>query len=122
MHFKSCSIYKVNAFQEDPPDVQLSKFLSYVCRHGAEKEGIRVHDGGFINVEDVLSKSRVPYSKEDVQRVVRQCQKQRFALRNDPATGYLQIRANQGHTLKVRSRCTCRYFAVRTKGGEAISR
>ena len=90
-------------FQEDPPDVQLSKFLSYICRHGAAKEGIKVHDGGFLNVDDVLSRSRGgSYTKEDVQRVVRQCQKQRFALRNDPVTGSLQIRANQGHTLKVR--------------------
>lgn len=26
-------------------DVRLSKFLSYVCRHGAEKEGIQLHEG-----------------------------------------------------------------------------
>ena len=31
--------------REDTPDVKLSKFLSYVCRHGAEKEGIQVHAG-----------------------------------------------------------------------------
>lgn len=29
----------------DSPDVKLSKFLSYVCRHGAEKEGLQLHDG-----------------------------------------------------------------------------
>lgn len=87
--------------KEDPPDVQLSKFLSYICRHGAEKEGVRMHEGGFLNVDEVLSKSHTPYLKEDVERTVAQCPKQRFALRNDPVTGSLQIRANQGHSLKV---------------------
>ncbi|KAL5463742.1 hypothetical protein EMCRGX_G032669 [Ephydatia muelleri] len=87
--------------KEDPPDVKLSKFLSYICRHGAEKEGIPIRDGGFLNVHEVLSKSREQYSKEDVERVVAQCSKQRFALRNDPITGSLQIRANQGHTIPV---------------------
>ena len=81
--------------------MKLSKFLSYICRHGAEKEGIPIRDGGFLNVHEVLSKSREQYSKEDVERVVAQCSKQRFALRNDPITGSLQIRANQGHTIPV---------------------
>ncbi len=29
----------------EPLDVRLSKFLSYVCRHGAEREGIQVQEG-----------------------------------------------------------------------------
>ena len=32
-------------FPEDPPDVRLSKFLSYICRHGAEERGLTVHSG-----------------------------------------------------------------------------
>ena len=31
----------------DNPDVRLSKFLSYICRHGAEKEGLVISDGMF---------------------------------------------------------------------------
>ena len=31
--------------REDPPDVRLSKFLSYICRHGAEKEGLSLLPG-----------------------------------------------------------------------------
>ena len=42
------------------------------------------------------------YSEDDIKKVVAENDKKRFALRNDPATGRLQIRANQGHTMEVR--------------------
>ena len=58
---------------------------------------------GFVSVSAILSlRRREGYSSADVQRVVAECPKQRFALREDPATGELQIRANQGHSVKVR--------------------
>ena len=41
------------------------------------------------------------YSSADVERVVANNDKQRFAVRKDPETTRLQIRANQGHTLEV---------------------
>lgn len=41
------------------------------------------------------------YSEDDVKKVVADNDKKRFAVRNDPATDRLQIRANQGHTLEV---------------------
>ena len=41
------------------------------------------------------------YSEDDITRVVADNDKKRFALRNDPATNRLQIRANQGHTIEV---------------------
>ena len=41
------------------------------------------------------------YSEDDVKKVVSENDKKRFALRNDPATDRLQIRANQGHTMEV---------------------
>ena len=31
--------------REDPPDVQLSKSLSWVCRHGAMKVSIKMDEG-----------------------------------------------------------------------------
>lgn len=36
-------------------EVTISKDLSYVLRHGAEKEGLRIDDGGWTNVSDVVS-------------------------------------------------------------------
>ena len=41
------------------------------------------------------------YSEDDVRRVVDNNDKKRFALRNDPTTNRLQVRANQGHTVEV---------------------
>ena len=41
------------------------------------------------------------YSENDVKKVVAENDKKRFALRNDPETDRLQIRANQGHTMEV---------------------
>lgn len=57
---------------------------------------------GFIFVDDLLKLRQFQrYSEDDVKKVVADNDKKRFALRNDPATDRLQIRANQGHTLEV---------------------
>lgn len=103
--------------------MRLSKFLSYICRHGAEKKGLQLHSGetqhlpalphplhpncdagGFVSVPATLRLCQ-GFNEDDVRRVVANCPKQRFALREDAETGELQIRANQGHTMKVRNRC-----------------
>lgn len=53
-------------------------------------------------VADILSlKQGRQYNEEDIKRVVGNCAKQRFALREHPDSGQLQIRANQGHTMQV---------------------
>ena len=58
--------------------------------------------GGFVMVPDILSLPQGrQYSEEDVRRVVGNCPKQRFALREHAQTGQLQIRANQGHSIQV---------------------
>ncbi len=40
------------------------------------------------------------WREEDVRQVVASCDKQRFALKEDAATGLLLIRANQGHSIR----------------------
>ena len=53
------------------------------------------------NVDDMLElrdAQKNGYTLADVQRVVANCSKQRFTLRNDP---HPQIRANQGHSINV---------------------
>ena len=55
-----------------------------------------------MTVPDILSLQQGrQYSEEDVRRVVGNCPKQRFALREHAQTGQLQIRANQGHSMQV---------------------
>jgi len=81
--------------------VRLSKALSWLLRHNAEKEGFTFLDGGFLPVEDVLKHKRFcggGYTQADVEIVVAECQKQRFTLKNNEQ-GQLLIRANQGHSI-----------------------
>ena len=66
-------------------------------------------------MEEVLALNRFRgYAFKDVEAVVRNNDKQRFALRKSPETGRWQIRANQGHTIKVLYRVTpevvCMYW------------
>ncbi|XP_013406375.1 tRNA 2'-phosphotransferase 1 isoform X2 [Lingula anatina] len=83
-------------------DVRLSKTLSYLLRHGAEKEGFTFTEGGFLYVDDVLKWSSLKtYTQEDILRVVENNDKKRFAVEQDEDTGRVKIRANQGHSVQV---------------------
>lgn len=95
--------------QNDSPDVKLSKALSYILRHGAEKEKITMRSDGYVKVSDILIKPKFKqYTFEDVQRVVETNEKKRFALiQGDPDLLDSEnikdwyIRANQGHSIKT---------------------
>lgn len=53
-------------------------------------------------MDEILSlKQFSKYTEKEVRHVVDVNDKKRFALKNDPVTGRLMIRANQGHTLEV---------------------
>ncbi|XP_046430308.1 tRNA 2'-phosphotransferase 1 [Neodiprion fabricii] len=79
-------------------DVQLSKKLSYLLRHGAVKEGLQICPEGFVAVNDILDKVGFHrFTVEDVQRVVAENSKNRFTLKKLNDT--LLIKANQGHSL-----------------------
>ncbi|EME49750.1 hypothetical protein DOTSEDRAFT_120160 [Dothistroma septosporum NZE10] len=106
-----------------PRDVQVSKKIAWLLRHGAEKEGLVLGHGGFINVSDVLANRNLKSLKvtfDEVRAIVQDNDKQRFTMvlassldsnaeptgsadftSNDPKD-YL-IRANQGHSLKIES-------------------
>ena len=59
--------------------------------------------GGFVPVSAILSHRRgKQYNEEDVRRVVANCPKSRFTLKEDADAGQLLIRANQGHSIQVR--------------------
>ncbi|XP_076368072.1 tRNA 2'-phosphotransferase [Tachypleus tridentatus] len=88
--------------RNDDKDVRLSKSLSWLLRHGAEKEGLNIEHGGFVSVDKLLSFPQFSsVTVEDVKRVVEYNDKKRFTLRHHPETGELQIRANQGHSVKI---------------------
>lgn len=109
--------------RSQPPNVQLSKALSYILRHGALKEGLKIREDGFVKLEDVLRRPRVkkiemptaesqgievveggPGGKRspalvDVQMEVESNEKKRFELRDE--NGEWWIRAVQGHSIAV---------------------
>lgn len=79
-------------------DVRISKLLSYVLRHKPESIGLSLDAQGWANIDELMSKSsKVRLTREDISRVVKGNDKQRFIISED---GNL-IRANQGHSIKV---------------------
>ena len=77
-----------------------SKFLSLVLRHQPGKIGITLDEAGWIDV-DVLLRAMADHgqclSRATLETVVRENDKQRFALSEDGT----RIRANQGHSIQV---------------------
>lgn len=97
---------------QPPPDVQLSKALSYILRHGAEKEHLPVRPDGFIRVDAILSRPKIQKinmpgqpTLEHVTSIVMSNEKKRFELvrgGEDPQKegDIAWIRAVQGHSLE----------------------
>ncbi|KAF4996902.1 hypothetical protein FGRMN_4223 [Fusarium graminum] len=98
-------------------EVQVSKALSKLLRHQAANAGIQLDDEGYAPLSSVLAWGPLRSLKvtlEDIQAIVSSNDKQRFALKPNPATNpsldtsstsaadYL-IRANQGHSIKIES-------------------
>lgn len=82
-------------------DMHISKALSWLLRHGALKEGLKISADGFVDVSQILKSNtfKNKYSVDDILRVVTNNDKQRFLTRRID-TG-LQIRANQGHSISA---------------------
>jgi 2'-phosphotransferase len=74
--------------QNDNPDVQLSKSLSWLLRHTAPSLGLHPTSDGYISVDEILSLDHprfrrgkdAKYTVQDVRRVVENNDKQRFRL------------------------------------------
>ena len=103
--------------QEDNPkhNMALSKGLSWLLRHhlelvfdhltsaNVEEEIEEAKATGYVDIQAVLKLQKFKaYSLADVQEVVAINDKQRFSIRERPGhPDVLQIRANQGHSIKV---------------------
>lgn len=77
-----------------------SKFLSLVLRHKPETVGIALDRAGWVAVDELLAafaRHGQPTTRAELERLVRESDKQRFALSEDGA----RIRANQGHSVEV---------------------
>jgi len=79
----------------------MSKYLSYLLRHGAVKEGLDIDKEGFVKVTELLeflvnNKSDIA-TMEQIKQIVDTDQKKRFLLINKENNFY--IRASQGHSI-----------------------
>ena len=80
--------------------VRLSKFLSLVLRHAPERAGVTLDAAGWVDVDALVAGARragVALDRAALERVVRENDKQRFALSPDGR----RVRASQGHSLTV---------------------
>lgn len=78
----------------------VSKQLSKVLRHQAEKLGLNVRADGYVPLDEVLALNvmkSLKVTREVVERVVRDNAKQRFSLLEEG--GRVWVRANQGHSI-----------------------
>jgi putative RNA 2'-phosphotransferase len=79
--------------------VKTSRFLSLVLRHQPEAIGITLDDEGWVDIQTLIaaaSKHGNQFDRDWIERVVRENDKQRFAISDDGQ----RIRANQGHSLR----------------------
>lgn len=77
-----------------------SKFLSLVLRHQPETIGIELDESGWVGIDVLLSAMAEhgrPLTREALQLVVDNNDKQRFSISEDGT----RIRANQGHSVEV---------------------
>lgn len=82
------------------PDTKKSKFLSLVLRHRPEVIGLSLDASGFTPVDELLQKLAAhgrPLSRDELEALVRDNDKQRFAFSDDGT----RIRASQGHSVEV---------------------
>ncbi|MDH5674320.1 MAG: RNA 2'-phosphotransferase [Myxococcales bacterium] len=81
-------------------EIKVSKFLSFALRHRPEEVGNELDEGGWADVPSVLeaaARNGYAVSLEELQQVVANNDKKRFALSDDLG----RIRASQGHSVTV---------------------
>jgi putative RNA 2'-phosphotransferase len=78
-------------------EIKISQFLSYVLRHKPESIGLTLNKNGWASVAEILNNSKLSFSMEELKQVVEKNDKKRFSF-NENLT---QIKANQGHSVKV---------------------
>ncbi len=80
--------------------VRISKFMSLVLRHRPGSIGLRLDEGGWAEVDELLGAARrsgVLLDRAMLEKVVEQNDKQRFSFSSDGR----RIRANQGHSILI---------------------
>ncbi len=80
---------------EPKRDIEISKMLSYQLRHNPQ---LVRDDNGIIPLKKIVKPSSY-ITDDDIRRIVANCEKQRFSLKEE--NGVLYIRAQQGYSKNV---------------------
>lgn len=88
------SVIKLNEMEKNR-EKEISKNLSYVLRHRPDSIGIQLDSQGWTNITLLIEKLKI--SQADLEFVVKNNSKNRFSISDDEK----QIRANQGHSVKI---------------------
>lgn len=79
---------------------RISRFMSWLLRHGLDERAIPYDKEGFILIDDLMKQPEMKnISFEIIQYIVDDNNKKRFTLKPDNNTNY--IRANQGHSKDI---------------------
>jgi RNA:NAD 2'-phosphotransferase (TPT1/KptA family) len=79
--------------------IRASKWLSYVLRHGADKERLDMDESGFISIKSILQHPKMKkYDTDYIMDIVKSDNKKRFYI--EEMDGELYIRASQGHSIE----------------------
>lgn len=79
-------------------DVKAGRFISLALRHHPEAAGVTLDGEGYADVQALIrgvSKKFPGFSMDDLERIVRENNKQRYAFNGDRS----KIRARQGHSV-----------------------
>ena len=84
---------------EKSKEIKISKALSYWLRHNPESIDIKIDENGWVNVKELIEKAKneILFDFNELKQVVQNNDKKRFSFSDD----LCEIRANQGHSIKV---------------------
>ena len=78
---------------------KISKYLSFILRHQPDSIGLELSDEGWADINELIEKTKkFQLTEELINTVVETNDKKRFLLSDDG----LRIKANQGHSVKVK--------------------
>ncbi|KAF2208805.1 hypothetical protein CERZMDRAFT_48458 [Cercospora zeae-maydis SCOH1-5] len=101
-----------------PRNVQVSKKIAWLLRHGAEKEGLKLDSSGFINVQEVLDNRNLKSLKvtfDELKACVADNDKQRFTM--VPISESAAETATTTTTTKTTTTTTAAAAAAAVEGG-----
>jgi len=99
---------KLRGLPKDTPEIRISKTITWLLRHAARQEGLRIREDGYAPVHELL---KLPHLQNldfpTLEKIVREDKKSRFKLIYEPDTENIDfqmpiwwIRTNQGHSMK----------------------